>query len=187
GERGEAESVRQAHASYYLAWLETEGPKLEGSQESRWFEQLEREQDNLRAAMRWALARGESGGDMELALRLGVAMRPLWSVRGNYSEMRTFLEQALARDKGSPTAVRAKALRAAASLAEVQGDISQAQAFSEESLTLFRQIGDQTGIALALHLLADVVWIKGDLATARVQGEESLALFREMGDQDNMA
>jgi predicted ATPase len=186
-ESGEAQSVRQAHAMYYLAWLETEGPKLEGSQESRWFERLEQEQDNLRAAMKWALAQGESGGDMELALRLGVAMRALWSVRGNYSEMRAFLEQALARDKGSPTAVRAKALRAAARLAEVQGDISQAQAFSEESLTLFRQIGDQTGIALALHALADIVWVKGDLATARTQGEESLALFRELGDEDDMA
>jgi tetratricopeptide (TPR) repeat protein len=172
---------------YYLAWLETEEPKLEGSQESMWFERLEQEQDNLRAAMKWALAQGESGGDMELALRLGVAMRPLWSVRGNYSEIRTFLERALTRDKASPTAVRAKALRAAARLAEVQGDICQAQAFSEESLTLFRQIGDQRGIALALHALADIVWIKGDLAMARAQGEESLALFREMGDQDNMA
>src|SRR5205823_1875719 len=121
-ESGEAQSVRQAHAMYYLAWLETEELKLAGSQESRWFERLEREQDNLRAAMKWALAQGESGGDMELALRLGVAMRPLWSVRGNYSEMRTFLGQALARDKGSSTAVRAKALRAAARLAEVQGD-----------------------------------------------------------------
>src|SRR5205823_13823586 len=90
-ESGEAQSVRQAHAMYYLAWLETEGPKLEGAQESRWFEQLEREQDNLRAAMRWALAQGESGGDMELALRLGVAMR-----QGDYATARSFSEESLA-------------------------------------------------------------------------------------------
>src|SRR5437763_4729583 len=55
---GEMETTRQAHASYYLRLSEEVEPELDGPQQVRWLERLEREHENLRAALRWLLKQG---------------------------------------------------------------------------------------------------------------------------------
>ncbi len=116
----ELELTRRAHANYYLALAEEAKPKLRGPQQTVWLERLEQEHDNLRAAMRWSLERGEAGQDTEdrreMALRFGVALRGFWVIHSHWSEGRTFVERALAACEGTVSAVRAKALEAAVSL-----------------------------------------------------------------------
>ena len=53
-ESGEAEVSRRAHALYYLRLAEQAEPHLKGAQQIEWLEQLEMEQENLRAALGWA-------------------------------------------------------------------------------------------------------------------------------------
>ena len=60
-ESGELETVRQAHAAYYLGLAEEAEPEWEGPQQAVWSERLEQEHDNVRAAMVWSLERGETG------------------------------------------------------------------------------------------------------------------------------
>ncbi len=62
---GEAEALRRAHAAYYLALAERAKPVLFGPEEGVWVKRLEREHDNLRAALAWALSGPGSsrGGD----------------------------------------------------------------------------------------------------------------------------
>src|SRR5205823_5550006 len=112
----------------------------------------------------------------ETALRLGGALRQFWTVRGYWSEGRTFLERALAASEGNVTSSRAKALRAAASLAINQGDTNRGEALCQESLALCRELGDTVGIAHTLYLLGFIAWQKGNLATARSLKEEALVL-----------
>src|SRR6266849_1667335 len=184
---GEMEATRQAHAAYYLALAEAAGPKLVGPQQAVWLERLEREHDNLRSAMQWSLEQRERGHSMEMALRLGGVMQWFWQVRGLFSEGRAFLKRALAASEGVVSAVRAKALHAAANLALIQGDYDQLEALCEESLTLFREQGDKQGIAHTLSLLGRVAFERGNITPARVLFEESLALSREVGDKENIA
>jgi predicted ATPase len=54
---GEMEAAQHAHALYYLALAEEAEAELEGPQQVRWLQRLEREHDNLRAAL-VARARG---------------------------------------------------------------------------------------------------------------------------------
>src|SRR5207248_6851671 len=56
---GEMEAARLAHAAYYLRLSQQAEPKLEGAQQAIWLERLEREHDNLRAAMQWSLEQWE--------------------------------------------------------------------------------------------------------------------------------
>ena len=179
---GEMEATQRAHAVYYLALAEEAEQEIEGPQQVRWLQRLEREHDNLRAALRWSMEQGEAGHGMEKALRLGGALRGLWLVHGHWSEGRTFLERALAGSEGVMASVRAKALEAAAILAQGQDDSDRAAALCEESLALYRGLGDIAGIALSLYLLGCITRDRSNFAAARSLIEESLALYREVGD-----
>jgi predicted ATPase/class 3 adenylate cyclase len=181
--RGEEEAARRAHADYFMQFAEEAEPALKGPQLVMWLERLEREHDNLRAALQWAL----EGGRAEMALRLGTALERFWVVRGYRNEGRAFLERALAGSAGVAADVRAKALIAAARLAFIQSNYDQGEAFAQESLALFRELGDRRGVALSLDRLGMAAWRRGDFSAARVLMEEDLALFREVGDQDRVA
>jgi len=183
----ELEHVRQAHAHYYLALAEEAEPELVGLQQAEWLERLEREHDNMRAAMQWVLERGDAEQSMELALRLGGALHQFWRVRRYLSEGRTFLERALAGSKEATTASRTKALMIAARLAVLQADTERGEVLCEGSLALCRELRDTAGMAYTLHLLGIVACQRSELSKARSQFEESLALWRKVGDKNGIA
>jgi predicted ATPase/class 3 adenylate cyclase len=106
----EMDATRQAHASYYLALAEEAAPELTGPRSAVWLKRLEREHDNLRAALAWSLEPAQTGSSPDLALRFGETLREFWEVRGLYTEGRAFLEQALAQCAGASTSARAKAI-----------------------------------------------------------------------------
>jgi hypothetical protein len=69
-------------------------PELAGPQQSVWLERLEREHDNLREALSWALQR-----EAELALRLSTALWRFWHTLGYLSEGVRWLDRAIADSK----------------------------------------------------------------------------------------
>jgi tetratricopeptide (TPR) repeat protein len=68
-----------------------------------------------------------------------------------------------------------------------QGQYERATAFYEESLLLWREVGNRLGGARTLGNLGLIVQRQGDLDTAIERWEEALILFREMGDIQNIA
>jgi len=175
---GELEETRHAHALYYLHLAEQVEPHLRSAQQAVWLARLEEEHDNLRAALRWSLDHAEK----EMALRLGGALGYFWELCGPWSEGRTFLEQALAAGEDVTAAVRAKALGAAGVLMGMQGDFEPAMVLCQQSLALFRELGEAAGEALSLYGLGTIAWMRGNLALARELLEEALTLFRGVDD-----
>jgi len=184
---GEMEAARLAHAAYYLRLAEAAEPELSGPQQLIWFQRLEREHDNLRAAMNCLLERGEARESIEIALRLGGALWHFWQDRNHISEGRKFLEWALVSSEGVALAVRAKALWAAGNLAGQLGDFDRGEALCQESLALSREVGDTAGVGKAAYHLGVVGWFKGDFTAARSRFEESLASAKEAGDTSDTA
>jgi tetratricopeptide (TPR) repeat protein len=150
----EREAARRAHAAYCLALAEEAEPLLAGPDQKVWRQRLEFEQDNLRAALRWAI---EEHASTE-AQRLAGALRPFWFARGDWSEGRRWLEEALAIHPGNPVAeaVRAKALYGAGKLARFQGDFARARLLCEQSLNLYRTLADLSGIVMVLVQLVRI-------------------------------
>jgi DNA-binding CsgD family transcriptional regulator/tetratricopeptide (TPR) repeat protein len=183
----EMDPIRRAHATYYFALAEEAAPELGGPRSAVWLQRLERERDNLRAALAWSLEPEQVGSNPDLALRFGATLEEFWEVRGFYSEGQTFLEQALAECKGASTSARARALLAAALLAAWQGDIDPSEALWQEGLVLYRELGDTRGIATSLRWLAWVASRKGDQIASCQLLEESVTLLRELGDKEALA
>jgi predicted ATPase/DNA-binding CsgD family transcriptional regulator len=171
---GEMEVTRQAHANYYLTLAEEMEPKLQGIEQ---FYRLEREHDNLRVALSWLIERGET----EMALRLGGALWWFWGMRNHVSEGSQWLERAFSRGGEVRDSVRAKALNCLGLVLFWQGDYGRAKDLSEESLTLFRKVGDRAGIATSLSNLGLIEQWLSNYSAARSLAEEALALWREIG------
>jgi non-specific serine/threonine protein kinase len=189
---GEGEQVQARHLNACLQFAEAVEPKLYGPEQVQWLKRVESDHDNLRAALGWALAQGESAA----MLRLSGALGRFWRLRGYWNEGREWLQQALASSRCAADMSEmssdyrsgyAKASHAAGALASLQGDPAAAQAFFEESLALFRELGDKRGIASSLIQLGVVARIQGDDAAARALLEEGLALSCEVGDKGEMA
>ena len=176
---GEAEVTQQAHAGYYLALAEEAEQAWNGPQQAVWFARLEQEHDNLRAAMNWLLEQKEA----EMALRLGTALWWFWYAQEHLHEGWNLLERALERSEGVAVPLRARALWAAGSLAGSLGHVERGEVLCQESLALFREIGDTQGMGDATFHLAHVAFARWDLAAARPLFEESLVLLRETGDK----
>jgi predicted ATPase/class 3 adenylate cyclase len=180
---GEAASARQAHTEYFCLVAEEAEAALQGPRLVTWLERLERAHDNIRAALGWALESDRAA----TALRLSTALERFWVIRGHRHEGLAFLERALAGSAEVAMAVRAKALLAAARLAFVQSRYDRGEALAQESLALFRELGDRRGIALALDRLGMAAWRQGNFAAARVLMQEALALFQALEDQGRVA
>ena len=173
----EAEDLRRRHAEHFLALAEEAEPNLRGSPRG-WLDRLERELNNLRAA----LDRFEALGESERALRLGAALWRFWYLRGHLAEGRRRLEQVL-RNDGRPTAARAKALNGAAVMAVNNGDPATAKLRAEEALVLHRTLGDMWGAAYSGFMLGSALGVGGDPVRAQPLYEESVRVFRELGDE----
>jgi predicted ATPase/DNA-binding SARP family transcriptional activator len=175
-----ASAVQEAHARFFMAWAEREGLAAGTGAYAGWLDRLEVDYDNMRAAVQWAVGRG----DAHLALRLADALTPLWSDRGPISDGRALLEGALALPAAqAPTSQRADALVRAGRLAWTQGAYPAARALVEDGLTISRGLGDRAGVARGLRVLGPILRVLGDYATARAASEESLAIFRALGDE----
>jgi ATP/maltotriose-dependent transcriptional regulator MalT len=140
---------------------------------------LEHEQDNLRAALEWSLARDEDAGR---AIRLAVALGTILYSRSREMEMREILGTVLSRPGGDPVA-RITVTSLAATAESCAGDFRKAQALREEALALARETGNRRRIVGALASMSMVPSDLGERDVARALQEEALGLAREIGDK----
>jgi non-specific serine/threonine protein kinase len=176
----EADLVRYGHAAYFLRLAERAAPELFGPDQASWLGSLETEHDNLRAALGRTL--GE-GGEAQSGLRLADALGEFWYMHGHLDEGRRWLARGLDRGKAIPPSLRARALEKAGWIAIFQDD-REAIALLEESLNLFRELGDVQGSALALAGLGwALLYLRGDEARLRVLCKEAEGMRREPLDR----
>jgi predicted ATPase/DNA-binding XRE family transcriptional regulator len=152
---GDLETLQREHAQHALSLAATSPIGLCAASDARWLTRLEREHDNLRAALGWALDRGE----VDLGLRLGVGFAPFWWARGYYGEGRSWMSQVLAVEQGSVeflesetdrNVLRAWALWWLAKFAWNQQDIASARDWTVKCLGEARACGDPALTAVAL-------------------------------------
>ena len=157
-ESGEADTMRERHAAWVTELVERTPPE---AYDVETLAQLDREQDNLRAALRWAIDVGEA----DRALRLSSNWL-FWSVRGHYAEGHAWLSEALGMPGAATSALRGRGLCVLGYLAYVQGDLAAAERLLDDSYRLALERGNYVLRAASLHHLAHIAGVRGDLRRA---------------------
>ncbi len=142
---GEADTVRQRHADWFMALaehLELAELRPDGDHARL---MLEADHANLRAALCWLVAHEESPSMLRLAASLG----HFWAGLGYYQEGREWLERALERGNGA-AADRAKGLVGLGVILFYQGAYRTAEERLTEGLAACRALDDALYTVLAL-------------------------------------
>ncbi|HKA37890.1 MAG TPA: tetratricopeptide repeat protein, partial [Thermoanaerobaculia bacterium] len=190
---GDEPLARRAHAAYCLVLAEDRayghvsgpapepalgppGPAGKSGAAAPWLEQFEVERENFRAALEWAIERGEA----EWGLRLAGALLQYWDEREHQDEGRAFLEKLLALPAAAArTRLRARGLFA---LSVLSVDLPAARELHEKSLEISRELEDARGTAVALNAIAVCAQKEGKLEESRSFFEKSLVLWKNLGD-----
>jgi predicted ATPase/transcriptional regulator with XRE-family HTH domain len=184
----EAEALRRAHAQCFLELAERASPALTGPEAPAWMDRLNRDHNNLNAALGWASERRLE----ETGLRLVAALGLFWGGRGHLREGRLWAERLLAPETmdvrragdmvpiSPPVGTRARALFAAGALALAQGDDAAAAAWLDEAVALGRLAGELNATADALISLGLMALNQGALELAAARFEDSLLECREL-------
>jgi predicted ATPase/class 3 adenylate cyclase len=183
---GEEPELRRRHAEHFRDLAERYDPGFffriggAGKEQGDRSLHLDRENDNVRAALGWAA----DGGDVVTGLRTAAALSWYWQHRGHFADGRGLLERLLSvRDGTIPPAVRVRALLPMGDIAFMQGDRTSAQRTYQEAVDTARAIGDPPLLAWALLDLADIPTWEEDYDGAEAMLMESLATAEEGGDR----
>jgi predicted ATPase/class 3 adenylate cyclase len=178
---GESSEIRQRHARFYGELVAGLAGGVMGSDQPAALDRIEREHDNIRAALAW----DEETNDAPAALVLATRMWRFWQMRGHLQEGRERLRRALAIPSETVEArVRAEALDALGGIEYWMTDFAAASEAYDRALRILESMGDRAGVAeqhynLTMSRTFDVQGLR----EARNHAERSLAIFRELQDK----
>jgi len=176
---GEQKATQRAHAAYCLILAEEGNPELNPAERAHWLTQCDTEIVNFRVALDWLYQTKE----IEWALRLCSALFRFWDMREHLIEGRTHLEMVLKLAGDDHTSERARISQFLGALTTAQGDFMAAERSLLESLALYEELQDRTGVAASLNALGISARDRGDYRTAEDYVERSLTCWRMWADR----
>ena len=179
----EMQPAAHSHARYHLALALAAQQELIGLDQKLWMPRLAASYADLRSAFDWALKNAEPA----ITLQIAASIWRFWYNRGELSEGRRWLEEALAQGSDQPSDLRARVLHALGTIAERQTDLAAAERYLSESVELRRTLGNKLDFANTINNLGIVSYAQGNIDKADALFAEALDLFEEMGDKDGEA
>jgi predicted ATPase len=177
-EAGELAGHRRRHGEYFLAIAVRAQTELRGPKQAHWLGTLERDIDNLRATLGWAIEERE----YELALTLASSLERFWPAHGRAVEALTWFEGLLEASAPSvQPSIRARALWVAGRQAIQVHRTARAEALFEQAEPLLREVGERETLVYCLCELAKIRGEKGNASAATRLAEEALAIARQLG------
>jgi predicted ATPase/class 3 adenylate cyclase len=176
--RDEQIALGLAHCDHFLTFAKASSRGLQGPEQAEWMRRVERAHDDLRSAIALTL---NGGADPVLGVKFAVALMGFWILRGYSTEGRNYLRAALALPAVlASDLAHAHALYVGATLADAQGNYSEAVRMLEECTTLRRALGSPVDLAAALSTASMVRLHIGGAQTARDLEAEAVTIFREI-------
>jgi len=176
---GEGMMFKNRHLNYYLNLCEEAVPDFNGAKARSWFRRFDEEYPNIQSA----LSRAVDENLNEDGHRLAGAMTKYWDMRGHLTEASSWLEKLLQNNEGVSKLLIANTYRNAGMFATQQGKNLIALKFIEESLLIYRELGDKNGLSISLNTLGLIESDLGNLKRSRSILEENLKIKRELNQE----
>jgi predicted ATPase/DNA-binding XRE family transcriptional regulator len=170
---GQETTVQRRHCAICLILAERLDTQLHGPDAIAGFATLEREHDNFRAALTWALATDE----VELALRLVNHLNYFWFRRGYWQEAEQWMTAAVSRAGDQDSVPLCLALFNLIPICMFQGHFRELEAYVARSAAMARRL--ETPETLA------ELWILTGLSTYTLQTDSTQA-FAALDDSLSM-
>jgi predicted ATPase len=177
---GEESLVRTRHLGWAQVLAEHTVHELWRAEQVAGLRRLEREHDNLRAALAWS----EAGADtVEAGLRTAAGLVRFWHVHGHLAEASGWYRRLLAVPSVlGPTLGRAQALTSLGLIEGIRGEMAVCVPVLEESQAMWRELGKPRGLALATFTLGYMLgWSQVDTQRAVALLTESVEVSRDFG------
>ncbi|MFF3572632.1 protein kinase domain-containing protein [Nocardia jiangxiensis] len=179
-EAGEYPELLRRHRDWYREFAERVEADWFSPRQRDWIARIEREQTNLREALRSCLTVTDLEPDA--ALSFAATIQLFWFSRGQLGEARHWLDHALALEPATATAARARALWRACLVTESQDDLAVASAIAQQARDLIAGSDNPIVQAFAnLTLGLHAVRI-GDSPSADAPLQAAFAVFTEQDD-----
>ena len=184
-EAGELVDMMERHLEYFAAFASLAGKGINSLEQVAWFQRLDNEVDNLRAAMNWPILK--NGLHLHLMQKnqfLIVGSLDIYWESRNRNETIQALRRMLALDEsGEPMLEKAKALKVGGFLLWSLNSLSEAHAFLEESIQIAGELSDKATLALSLTFLGWICVSLGEYEKSKTYLEESVAIARSLGEE----
>ena len=177
-ERGDAGPIRDAMAAHFARLCARSAAAFNGEHQRAWLRAIDDEQDNLRAAIEWAIA----GDHAEIALAIaGGASWAHW-LAGTITEGKRWVDDAFACVGEASEHARGLALVGRGLLDFLAGALADCDADLTAALAIFREHDDVQAMALAYSFYAEFPHVHGDHDEARRRRLEVLAFYEGLPD-----
>ncbi len=176
----ESELFERRHAEYYLELVKTTEPNFRSGMRNERLTEIETEIDNIRIVLGRSLSRRISP---DFGIQLVGYLGWFFHLRGHLKEGREWAGSMLSLPQAAGhTEMRARALFPAGGLAWSQSDYKAAVDFLEESVSIFRELGDRYWQIQAQVLLAGSYAGLRQYDKGYLLSGECVQIAREIGD-----
>ena len=178
-------AAQERFALYFLQRLEALAPRLQAGAEQQLatLAVMDQEYANYLTALNWATS---AAADETIGLRFCLALYTYWETRGYYGEAIRRQLAVLARAT-TPATIRATLLANTSQMLRWTGDPDRALALLTEAIALCEQLGDEVGLATALHHLGQHYGHLFEYGNAAAQFRRSLEIYRRQDKQAAVA
>jgi predicted ATPase len=183
---GRLGEVERCHAEYFLGLAEKAKDAKGEPGEAAWLDRLDRELENVRAALLWARET-----DHDVALRLGATLVWFWYQRGHVAEGRRWLREllrdldrrALANAEDEATRRHyADLVNGAGTFAYIRGELDEAEAFHREALAVREGLSTDMWVASSRNNLGLVARRRGNSERAARNFRKAIEISRAHGN-----
>ena len=176
----EEQVIRGRHLRWCMDFAKKSRAGVLLNDRGKWVNRVEDELPNLRQAMHWAVREGGMPNEAHiLANQLG----QFWQLRGYLREGLSWNETLLTHHDGVSPSVLAETFDMASFFAQHLWDFERGKQYMEEALALWRETGNDDGIAWGLSMLGWIYERAGDYEQAQRLADESITLFETRRSQ----
>jgi len=191
----EMEPVKDRHTRYYSELAQEVGYDWYSREQSGLLKEFKAHYPNLRVALAWALEDPQRVENWEQGLRLAIALVPLWNFQAELNEARYWLKKVIdqismvfagsdleSTRRNELLSIKAKAIYEMGALSYYLTHHATTMDLFEQAAAIYKEIGDETGLAYPNLYVAQTASDRGQIDLARQLWTESLEQFNKTGD-----